>query len=365
MATIQKRKLKNGDISYRVQVRLKGYPVERATFHRITDAKNWAQATEAAMRERRYFKTSEAQKHTVADMIDRYLAKVERENPKRLKDVSSVLEWWRDQLGYCVLADFNRSQISQKIELLTRKTVERVDKDTGRKKPVPISSSRVNRYMAALSHVCTTAMNEWEWLENNPLSKIKKLKEPRGRIRFLNDAEREKLLKACLNASYQNMYLIVVLALSTGARRGEIMNIRWTDIDFSRGQIVLHNTKNNERRLLPLTGHALDLMCQHQKVRRIDTDLIFPSQRGDKPHEIKRSWEGALREADIVDFRFHDLRHSAASYLAMNGASLAEIAEVLGHKTLSMVKRYAHLSEAHTNSVVASMNDKIFGGLNG
>ncbi len=72
-------------------------------------------------------------------------------------------------------------------------------------------------------------------------------------------------------------------------------------------------------------------------------------------------WEAALREADIQDFRFHDLRHSAASYLAMNGASLAEIAEVLGHKTLQMVKRYAHLSEGHTASVVESMNNKIFG----
>ncbi len=102
------------------------------------------------------------------------------------------------------------------------------------------------------------------------------------------------------------------------------------------------------------------MINKHKRVRRIDTDLLFPSTKGDKPYEIKKSWEAVLKKAEITDFRFHDLRHSAASYLAMNGASLAEIAEVLGHKTLQMVKRYAHLSEAHTSSVVASMNERIF-----
>jgi integrase len=101
---------------------------------------------------------------------------------------------------------------------------------------------------------------------------------------------------------------------------------------------------------------------QHSaKVRRIDSPFVFPSRNGKKPFDIRRAWEAARKKADIPDFCFHDLRHSAASYLAMNGASLAEIAEILGHKTLSMVKRYAHLSEAYTAGVVARMNAKIFG----
>jgi len=92
-----------------------------------------------------------------------------------------------------------------------------------------------------------------------------------------------------------------------------------------------------------------------------ENDLVFKSLNNpEKPYEIKKSWEAALRKANIKNFRFHDLRHSAASYLAMNGATLAEIAEVLGHKTLAMVKRYAHLSESHTSNVVKNMNDKIF-----
>jgi integrase len=98
-----------------------------------------------------------------------------------------------------------------------------------------------------------------------------------------------------------------------------------------------------------LTGHAFHEIEKLSKVRRIDTDLLFPNTNyGEKarPYEIRKSWNTALKKAEIENFRFHDLRHSTASYLAMSGASLSEIAEVLGHRTLAMVKRYAHLSEA-------------------
>jgi integrase len=106
---------------------------------------------------------------------------------------------------------------------------------------------------------------------------------------------------------------------------------------------------------------ALDLIRQHAKLRRLDTTLVFPDYVGTKPLSIRDAFANAVKRAGIEDFRFHDLRHSAASYLAMNGASLMEIAEILGHKTLSMVKRYAHLSEQHTRSVVERMNRAVFG----
>lgn len=123
----------------------------------------------------------------------------------------------------------------------------------------------------------------------------------------------------------------------------------------------MYETKNGERRVVPLAGPALALLREHAKVRRIDTDLLFPGHRGNAPIDLRTPWETALKQASIEDFRWHDLRHSTVSYLAMNGASLAEIAEVLGHKTLAMVKRYAHLSEVHTARVVEQMNARIFG----
>jgi integrase len=102
-------------------------------------------------------------------------------------------------------------------------------------------------------------------------------------------------------------------------------------------------------------------MRQHAKVRLLDTTLVFPDATGKRALGIREAFEGAVERAGIADFRFHDLRHTAASYLAMSGANLAEIAEVLGHKPLAMVKRYAHLSEAHTRGVVERMNRAVFG----
>jgi integrase len=101
-------------------------------------------------------------------------------------------------------------------------------------------------------------------------------------------------------------------------------------------------------------------MRAHAKVVRIDTPFVFPRADGRRPVDVRHAWYRALAQAEITDFRFHDLRHSTASYLAMNGASLVEIAEVLGHKTLSMVQRYAHLSEGHTRSVLERMTRAIF-----
>ncbi|PLY05543.1 MAG: integrase [Desulfuromonas sp.] len=352
MATIQERKALDGKTKYRVIVRLKGYPPQSATFDRKTDAKKWAQDTESAIREGRHFKTVEAKKHTLAEMIDRY---VENVLPLKLKAAKwgqdSQLEWWKGELGYRLLSDVTPALIAEcRDKLLSQETCR------GKKR----SPSTVVRYMAAISHVYTVAVNEWGWVEYNPVSKVKRPKEPRGRVRFLDDQERSRLLDACQQSGNKFLYSIVVLAISTGMRQGEILNLKWKDIDFSRYQLVLHETKNNERRAVPIVGRAHEVLRELSKVRRIDNPLIFPGANPEKPADVRKSWDAALVQAGIKDFRFHDLRHTAASYLAMNGATLAEIAEVLGHKTLQMVKRYAHLSEAHTSSVVERMNRSIF-----
>ena len=173
------------------------------------------------------------------------------------------------------------------------------------------------------------------------MRKVSKLKEPRGRVRFLSDDERTRLLKACKQSSNTDLYPAVVLSLATGARQKEIMGLRWLDVDMQRCMITLHDTKNGERRASPLHGHVLELVRERSRVRRIDTDLLFPSPKNpQQPIDLRRPWENALAQAGIEDFRWHDLRHSAASYLAMNGATLSEIASAIGHKTLQMVKRY-------------------------
>jgi integrase len=350
MATIEQRLSDEGKPSYRVKIRLKGHPTQTATFTRKTDAKRWAQQTETAIREGRYFQTIEASRHTVAELITRYIREV-LPFKKSAQDQRCHLLWWKKEIGARLLSEITSATVAEYRDKL-RSELTRGSK--------PRSGATANRYLSSLSHVFTIAVREWHWIEVNPVTKIRKLPESRGRVRFLSDNERRRLLDAC-KAYGEPLYTIVVLALSTGARRGEIMRLRWPDVDLPRGVITLHETKNGERRRLPLQSHALECVRQISKVHRLDTDLLFPSHRDPQRHlDIRIPFTTALAKAEIADFRFHDLRHSAASYLAMNGASLAEIAEVLGHKTLAMVKRYAHLSETHTTKVVAAMNDKIF-----
>lgn len=196
---------------------------------------------------------------------------------------------------------------------------------------------------------------------DTPFRRVSRPREPRGRVRFLSDEERDRLLAACRDSQNPHLYTIVVLALATGARKGELLGLRWLDVSLAQSRVTFHDTKNRDTRSVSLSGPALALLRDHTKVRRLDTDLVFPRQDGLRAIEIKKAWENVVRRADLDNFRFHDLRHSAASYLAMSGASLAEIAEVLGHRSLSMVQRYAHLSEAHTARVVARMNAVIFG----
>lgn len=347
MATITKRTDTTGGTSYRVEVRLRGTPRQSATFSRLTDARRWAQATEAAIREGRHFGTVEAKRHTLADLVDRYTREV-LPSKKDGAHQGRQLGWWRRELGVYTLADVTPALIAEARDRLAARVTHR-----GR----PTSPATVVRYLAALSHAFTVAVKEWGWVESNPLAKVTKPKEPRGRVRFLSDDERERLLQACRESASPDLYPAVILALSTGARQQEILGLRWGQVDLGRRVATLHETKSGERRVLPLAGPALELLRERSKVRRLDTDLVFPGRgRPGKPVDLRTPFQTALKRAAIVDFHWHDLRHTAASYLAMNGASLAEIAEVLGHKTLAMVKRYAHLSEAHTASVVERMN---------
>ncbi|MCK4503243.1 MAG: site-specific integrase [Desulfuromonadales bacterium] len=353
MATIQERQSSDGKTKYRVIVRLKGCSPHTATSERKTDAKKWAQDTESAIRDGRHFKTVEAKKHTLQEMVDRYVENVLPLKPKTYKNQKMQLEWWADALGYNLLSDVTPALIAECRDKLLAGTTYR-----GTKR----SPATVVRYLAAISHVFTVAVNEWGWIEHSPVSKVKKPTEARGRIRFLADDERAALLDACKESVNPFLYVIVVLAITTGMRQGEILKLKWKDVDLVRSCAVLHETKNGERRTVPIPQFAAQFLIELSKVRRIDTPLVFPGKKDPKkPIDIRNMWDDAVEKAKLEDFRFHDLRHTAASYLAMNGATLAEIAEVLGHKTLQMVKRYAHLSDAHTAGVVERMSNKIFG----
>src|SRR3990167_407968 len=235
MASIEKRKTKDGTAIFRVKVRLKGFPEQNASFECLTDARRWAQQTESAIREGRHFKTSEAKRHTLGELIDRYISDVLPHKPKNKNNRTLHLNWWKSELGKFTLADVTPALIAEHRDKLAKTTTNR----GGLRSP-----STVVRYMAALSHAFTIAVKEWGWLDDTPMRKVSKPKESRGRVRFLAEIERNNLLQTCKESFHPYLYLGVVLALSTGMRQGEIMNLTWKDIDLDEGKITLHDTKN-------------------------------------------------------------------------------------------------------------------------
>ena len=358
MASIRERRRTDGSHYFQAQVRVKGHPPQSVSFDRKTDAKRWADQTEAAIRQRRYFHVFEAQRHTVAEMLDRFERDEVPKRPPQRRDLLSHLAYWRAEIGSYLLSELTPAILSAARDKLLRGVTVR-----GTKRAPPT----VLRIMASLSAVLKVAERDWQWIESSPLAKISKPAAGRGRVRYLSDDERARLLKVCVESPHPYLHTIVVLALSTGMRLGEMMGLRWELVDvrpsLAIGHAQLLETKNGDRRGVPIAGAALAAMRTLSAREGKTCGLVFPSHRlaTETPMDIRRPWETAVAAAKLHDFRFHDLRHSAASYLAMNGATASEIAAVLGHKTLAMVKRYAHLSESHTASVLARMNAQIFG----
>lgn len=349
MPTIEKRTTPSGKTTYRAKVRLKNCPSKSATFDKLSDAKNWSQRIEVELKAGKFF----AREYKFSELITRYLKEImPRKKEKSINTQRSQLLWWNKHLGNYLLSDLTTAILG---ECRSKLFDEKGNNDKKKE-------ATINSYSRALSHCFTMAVKEWEWMKENPMLKISSLKEPRGRTRFLSDTEKDNLLAACKNSSCDVLYILVVLAISTGARKMEILGLSWGDVNLDRGVITLYDTKNGDIRSIPLVGMAKLLMEEFYIDRNPETELVFPSKKNiNKPIDIRKPFQVALIEAHIYDFKWHDLRHSAASYLAMNGASLTEIADVLGHKTLNMVKRYSHLSDSHTKGVVERMNAKVFG----
>lgn len=218
------------------------------------------------------------------------------------------------------------------------------------------SSSTVNRYLAAFSKVLSVAVKEWDWLEENPILKISKPKESRGRDRFLNQEEIHRLLEACKESTTPHLHAIVALAIFTGMRYGEIVKLHWKDINFDLGFITLQQTKNGDKRIIPITNETARILQSCPSYGSATQEQVFKSHKRTLsvlPLSIRKSFARALQISKIESFRFHDLRHTAASHLAMNGATQGELMAILGHKSPQMTRRYAHYSQQHLADLLA------------
>jgi integrase len=383
MAYIQKRINGDGTTAYRVLIRLKGYPSESATFGRLTDARDWAKKTESDMKAGRHF--GEGKRHTLSELIRDYSAwKANR--IRHFDERKTILARWEVLLGDCALDAVTPSKIASARDDLLKEPVQR-----GGPKGKAKSGATVNRAMAYLSDALAYAVKEKQWLERNPCERVSKFKESPGVVRYLSDAERDALLKACQASTNADIYTAVVLSLTTGGRQSEVLGLTWGQVDFKRRLITLRDgeTKNGEGRVLPLVGKAFDMLQARHQARQAEAEkdkvrplrpkpeaeakrrrlaeMVFPpsdASKSGKPIQLHAAWNRAREAAGLghwegegearkfrPDFRWHDLRHTSASYLAMQGTSPLEISKILGHKTMAMVSRYSHLAPSHINEL--------------
>ena len=206
-----------------------------------------------------------------------------------------------------------------------------------------VSQSTVNRELAQLKSMLSKAV-EWKKLKENPAKGVKLFKGVTKRLRYLLPEEVQRLLANCQD------YLkpIVTVAVNTGMRRGEILGLKWNQVDLDMGTITLTDTKNSEKRIVFMNETVKEALKDLAR----KNDLVFPVE----VHVLKKDYEEALTKAEIKDFTFHDLRHTFASILAMRGTELNDIRDLLGHKSIAMTLRYAHLSPAHKAKAVTILD---------
>lgn len=343
VATIDRRKTKDGQSRWRARIRRRGF-CETASFGSESEAEQWAREVERAIERGEWNGATGSAELTFSRLLDRYLV---AHRPSR--DSRRQLGWWRDHLGNEPIGRISRRRLLQLRRRLAGESTGR-----GRVR----SPATVNRYIAALSGFLSWAQRRHQ-LGVHPLRGIESLVEGPARVRCLADEERNRLLVACRETGGLRLETLVVLALSTGAQRGELMSLRWSDLDLPTGGVRFAGGGHQRARTLPLAGPAMGLLRQLARVRHIDGDEIFADPNG-RVVFPRAAWKSAVDSAGIKGFRFQDLRHSAAAYLALTGASLPEIAEILGHKTLHSVRRYSHLAGSKTSEAVGRMHNELF-----
>jgi len=199
--------------------------------------------------------------------------------------------------------------------------------------------------MGCLKHIFTKAI-EWGIVKKNPGKKVKLLRERNARVRYLEEEEIKKLYDACA----EHLKPIVIVALNTGMRKEEILNLKWKDLDFRNKIIYILDTKNNERQEIPINDIVYRALLALRE--KSESPWVFSKKNGERYGNIRKAFEGAKKRARIVDFRFHDLRHTFASHLVMAGVDLKTVQELLGHKSFEMTLRYAHLSPEHKKAAL-------------
>lgn len=291
--------------------------------------------------------------HTFSQLAEKYRPFIA--NQKGAKAKGSLISLLVAEFGAIKLSNITLAAIET--WQARRLSEERPPVKKGGAPRPPVKAATVNRSLACLKHMFTKAL-DWEMVSEDVVKRIKKVKlipENNRRLRYLSIEESATLLNAC----DKHLKPIVAFALNTGCRRGEILGLTWERVDLKHGFILLDDTKSGKRREIPINATVRAVL--QGIIRRLDSPFVFvnPATKEDgtlrnkgRYSDVKRSFATACRKAKLQDFHFHDLRHTFASQLVMNGVDITTVSKLLGHATLTMTLRYAHLAPDHLKSAV-------------
>lgn len=329
--------------TWKAVIRKKGWPTTSKTFRTKRDAQDWARTTEDQMVRGVYVPRGPSERITFRVAMERYLSEVtptkapgtrasERTNSKPL--LKALGDYSLAAITPDLVADYRDQRLST------------VSERTGR----AITANTVRLELALLGHLINTAIKEWRLgLVYNPVANIRKPSAGEGRNRRLSWSELRRLLRECDRHSNPMLGWVVRIALYTAMRQGEILSLTRQQIDLKRRIVRLDKTKNKSSRTVPLGNRAVKVFREAlgNPVRPTDCDLVFFGEPGRdekrREYRINKVWAAALKQAQIEDLRFHDLRHEATSRLVERGLSDQEVSAITGHKNMQMLRRYTHL----------------------
>ncbi len=307
---------------WQARIQRDGYPDLAKSFDNKSDAIRWATKVEAEMDRGSYINTALAERTTFAELILRYLQEVTPKTKSAREDGFRLRALARKPIAKYSMVALTPSRIAEY-------------RDNRLKE---VSSGTVIRELAYFSSVINHARREWGININNPIPLIKKPETPPSRTRVLSDSEKERLfdvLKPRFKNSNPWILFIVQFAIETAMRQGEILSLRWLDIDLTKRTAHLETTKNGDRRTVPLSTRAVQIL---QEIPRSIDGRVFPMNRP----ALCANFESACKRANIEDLHFHDLRHTAITNMASKFSNILELSAVTGHRQLSMLRKYYH-----------------------
>jgi integrase len=204
------------------------------------------------------------------------------------------------------------------------------------------SIATCNRDFSTLSKTFNLAWKQWEWCKENPCIKVQKEAENNKVLRWLSQEEEDSLMRSAVGLLDGQLTEVITIALHTGMRQGEILNLRWENIDLFKKTIVITKTKNKEPRTIPMNQTIIILLRDKSKVMSMSGYVFTTQGRKMKFRNLVKSFHLALKKAEVQRFRFHDLRHTFATRLVQSGVDLYSVAKLLGHKDIKTTQRYAH-----------------------